>query len=496
MITVKSSAHYQIPYPEKPGRISGSRNMQHGTVDFTEGSIPSHLIRFSVPMLLGNFLQAMYSTVDSLWVGRYLGPQALAAVSAGGPVIHALIALVLGLTVAITTIVAQHWGAKQEDQVRHIVTNSIILLTIIGMVMSAAGIVIRRPLLRLINVPPDVFEGASTYLGIYLSGLVVMFLYNAAGSILRGLGDSRTPLRFLAYATVANIVLDPIFIFGAGPIPRMEIAGVALATVLSQALSAVLALVYLQKTSGLLTLRRGTWHIDSSVFSLIAKIGIPASVQQTAVSVSALTVNSIVNKFGSTVMAGYGAGLRLDQFAFMPAMSGGLAVTSLVGQNLGARREDRVKDSVRWSLILTVGITATLSLIVLAFPGKLISVFTKDTGVIAVGTDYLRFAALSYVPYACMFALSGVLRGAGDTVSAMLITLTSLWVVRVPLAATLSRLPGFGINGVWIAIVAGPVAGSILNYAYYKAGRWKRRVVVQRAADVIPLQDELSDPPS
>ena len=143
-----------------------------------------------------------------------------------------------------------------------------------------------------------------------------------------------------------------------------------------------------------------------------------------------------------------------------------------------------------------MGITATLSLIVLAFPGKLISVFTKDTGVIAVGTDYLRFAALSYVPYACMFALSGVLRGAGDTVSAMLITLTSLWVVRVPLAATLSRLPGFGINGVWIAIVAGPVAGSILNYAYYKAGRWKRRVVVQRAADVIPLQDELSDPPS
>jgi len=257
-----------------------------------------------------------------------------------------------------------------------------------------------------------------------------MFLYNAAGSILRGLGDSRTPLRFLAYATFANIILDPIFIFGMGPIPRMEIAGVALATVISQD-SQQFALIYLHRVSGLLTIKRGQWRIDFSLFSLIARIGLPAGIQQTAVSLSALTVNSIVNKFGSTVMAGYGAGLRLDQFAFMPAMSGGLAVTSLVGQNLGAGREDRVRDSVRWSLILTGGITAALSLVVLAFPDRLIAIFTRDGRVIAVGAEYLRFAALSYVPYACMFALSGVLRGAGDTVSAMLMTLTSLWVVRV-----------------------------------------------------------------
>ncbi len=465
--------------------------MQQGTTDFTEGSIPRHLITFSIPLLLGNFLQAMYSTVDSFWVGRYLGPQALAAVSASGPIIHALIALVLGLTIAITTIVAQHWGAKQEDQVRHIVTNSIVLLTIVGIIVSAIGVLARKPLLRAINVPPDVFDGASTYLGIYLSGLVVMFLYNAAGSILRGLGDSRTPLRFLAYATFANIILDPIFIFGLGPIPRMEIAGVALATVLAQAFSAILALTYLQKVSGLLTLRRGAWRIDFSLFSLIAKIGLPAGVQQTAVSLSALTVNSIVNRFGSTVMAGYGVGLRLDQFAFMPAMSGGLAVTSLVGQNLGADRDDRVRDSVRWSLLLTVGITATLSLIVLAVPDRLVAIFTKDVRVIAVGIDYLRFAALSYVPYACMFALSGVLRGAGDTVTAMLMTLTSLWGVRVPLAAVLSRLPRFGIKGVWMALVAGPIAGSILNYAYYKTGRWKRRVVVHHA---MPVTSEHSEP--
>lgn len=480
----------------KERKVAGSDCMQRGTVDFTEGSIPGHLIRFSVPMLLGNLLQALYSTVDSFWVGRYLGPQALAAVSASGPVIHALIAFVLGLTIAITTIVAQHWGAKQEDRVSHIINNSIVLLTVTGIVITAVGIFIREPLLRLINVPPDVFEGASTYLGIYLLGLVATFLYNAASSILRGLGDSRTPLRYLAYATVTNIILDPIFIFGAGPIPRMEIAGVAYATILSQALSAVLSLAYLQRKSGLLTLRKGQWQLDFSVFSMITRIGLPASIQQTAVSLSALTVNSIVNRFGSAVMAGYGVGLRLDQFAFMPAMSGGLAVTSLVGQNLGARRDDRVRDTVRWSLILTVGITATLALVMFTIRGKLISIFTKDTGVIRVGADYLRFAALSYVPYACMFALSGVLRGAGDTVTAMFITLTSLWVVRVPLAATLSRLPSFGVRGVWIAILAGPVVGSILNYAYYKTGRWKRHVIVKHATDSDPHENGISDHPN
>lgn len=468
--------------------------MQQKTTDFTKGSIPRHLIAFSVPMLLGNFLQAMYSTVDSFWVGRYLGPEALAAVSASVPIVHALIALVLGLTIAVTTIIAQHWGAKQEEQVRHIVTNSMILLTVVGTVMSVIGILLRGPLLRLINVPPDVFEGASVYLGIYLSGLIGTFLYNAAASILRGIGDSKTPLRFLAYATFINIVLDPIFIFGIGPIPRMEIAGVALATVISQIISAILALIYLHRSSGLFIFKPKQWKIDFPLFALIVKIGLPAGIQQTVVSLSALSVNSIVNTFGSSVMAAYGVGLRLDQFAFMPAMSGGLAVTSLVGQNLGAGHEDRVKDSVRWSLIIIGGITLILTLVVLILPGSLITIFTGDPRVIKVGAGYLRFAALTYVPYAVMFSLSGVLRGAGDTLAAMVITIINLWVVRIPLATFLSRLPQFGIKGVWIAIVAGAVAGSLLNYVYYKTGRWKNRVVVRHDNLAIPRQSKPNEP--
>ncbi|MDI7247792.1 MAG: MATE family efflux transporter [Bacillota bacterium] len=454
--------------------------MHQGTTDFTQGSIPRHLVAFSVPLLLGNFLQAAYNTVDSFWVGRYLGPRALAAVSASSPVIFSLISLVMGLTVAITVLVAQSYGAGAIDRVRHVVTNSLVFLAEIGVVISIVGVLCRNILLRAINVPPDVFDQASVYLGIFLAGLVGMFLYNAASAILRGLGDSRTPLRFLAYATVANMVLDPLFIFGVGPIPRMEVAGVALATILAQGFSAAIALVYLRRVSGLMRLGRDWWRLDLHLFALIWRIGLPAGVQQTLVSLSGLAVNSIVNRFGSMAMAGYGVGLRLDQFAFMPAMSGGIAVTSLVGQNLGAGRDERVSETVRWALLLTGGITALFSVTVLSAAENLVAVFTMSADVIAIGAQYLRFAAFSYVPYALMFALSGVLRGAGDTVASMLLTLVSLWLVRVPLAAILSRLPALGITGVWIAIVAGPVAGTVLNYAYYRTGIWRRRVVVRR----------------
>ena len=454
--------------------------MDSGSTDFTQGSIPRHLITFSIPLLLGNFLQAAYNTVDSFWVGRYLGPQALAAVSVSSPVIFSLISLVLGLTVAVTVLVAQLYGAGDHARMRHVVTNSLVFLTEIGIILSIIGVLSKDALLRLINVPTDVFKPASDYLVIFLAGLVGMFLYNAASAILRGLGDSRTPLRFLAYATVTNIILDPIFILGAGPIPRMEAAGAALATILAQAFSAVIALIHLHKVSGLLRIEHDWWRLDLPLLGLVTRIGLPAGVQQTLVSLSGLAVNSIVNRFGSIAMAGYGAGLRLDQFAFMPAMSSGIAVTSPVGQNLGAGRDDRVSESVRWGVILGGGITAVMSVAVLAGSASLISVFTKNADVFSIGAEYLRYAALSYIPYALMFTLSGVLRGAGDTVASMLSTLISLWLVRVPTAAMLSRLPGLGLRGVWVAIVAGPVSGTVINFVYYRTGLWKRRVVVRR----------------
>jgi putative MATE family efflux protein len=446
--------------------------------NFTEGSIPRHLIAFSAPMFLGNLLQAFYNTVDSIWVGRFLGANALAAVSVGFPVIFAMVALVMGIAMASTILVAQYFGAGQHERVMKTVNNSLLMLTVLGGVVSVLGFAFRTPLLRLINTPAEIIDQASSYLGIYLSGLIVMFLYNTAGAILRGLGDSRTPLRFLIYATVINVFLDPLLIFGLGPIPAMGVSGAALATVIAQGISAILALHYLYARSGIVTYQPGTFRPDWGITRLTFRIGLPAGLQQVLVSLSALVVNSIVNSFGATVVAAFGSAARLDQFAFMPAMSVGAAASALVGQNLGADRDDRVRETVKWALMLAASITALVSLVAIFSPNLLLSMFTKDVGVLAEGARYLRYMSLAYIPLALMFTLGGVLRGTGDTMATMVLSLLSLWGVRVPLARHLVQ-QGYGISGVWTAIAISAFSGFLLHLTYYRSGRWRSKAVTR-----------------
>ncbi len=430
-------------------------------------------------MLLGNLLQALYNTIDSIWVGRFLGPNALAAVAVSFPIIFALIALVLGLTMATTTLVAQNYGAKRMEEVKRVIGNSALILTLFALIISIVGILGRRTLLQWINVPPDVIGLASDYLGVFLAGLVPMFLYNVVGAILRGLGDSKTPLKFLAYATCLNILLDPLLIFGLGPIPALGVSGAALATVISQSFSAIVALRYLSKTTGLLDLSKGLRTFDWDLTKLTIRIGLPAGLQQMFVSLSGLVVASIVNRFGSVVMAGFGVGQKLDQFAFLPAMSLGIAVTALVGQNLGANKEERVKEIVRVSVLLGVCLTGLVSLVAFFLPHVLIRLFTQDAAVLLVGTSYLRIVAFSYIAFAIMFTMGGVLRGAGDTLPTMLVTVLALWIVRVPLAFYLSGIESLGEKGAAYAILVSPIVGALSYFAYYKTGRWKRVAVLK-----------------
>lgn len=449
--------------------------------DFTEGSIPRHLIAFAWPMLLGNLLQAMYNTVDSIWVGRGIGPDALGAVSVSFPIIFALVALIMGLTMATTTLVAQYKGAGDQAAVRKTVTNSVKLLSVLGIAASALGFVFRVPVLRLIHTPEAILVHASSYLGIFLVGLVGMFLYNVGSAVLRGLGDSRTPLKFLAIATGINIVLDPLLIFGIGPLPKMGVAGAALATIIAQGFSSVLVLRHLSRRTGLLRFEGPVFSIDRRITGLTFTIGLPAGVQQFLASLGMLTLTSIINRFGATVVAAFGAAIRLDQFATMPSMSIGMATSALCGQNLGAGKEERVREVVRSSALLAVTITGTAALVALAFPGTLFRAFTTDAPVLAEGARYLRIVAWSYVPFALLLIFNGVLRGAGDTIPTMIITVASLWVVRIPLAQYLSALPSLGTRGIWIANAVTPVTGLLASYAYYRTGRWKAKVVTRRS---------------
>ena len=460
-----------------PGAARHGAATRH-MLDFTTGSIPRHILVFSWPMFVGNLLQAMYNTVDSFWVGRYLGPAALGAVSVSFPIIFALVAVIIGLTMATTTMVAQYRGAGDDAQVKRTVANSLTAITALGLVSTVVGIALRTRILSWIQTPPEILEPAALYLGTFLVGLVPMFLFNLFASILRGLGDSRSPLRYLAFATILNIVLDPIMIFGVGPVPAMGIRGVAWATVISQTLATVLLFVQMTRHTDLLPKSRDSWRVDGRLIVRMFRIGIPAGLQSIIVSFSMIILAAIVNGFGPAVVAAFGAAARLDQFAFMPALTVSFAVTALVGQNLGAGKKERVKEIVLWSVVLTGLITAVVTAIVIVAPAPLLRVFTGDPTVLQEGAAYLRIVGLSYVPLAVMFTITGVLRGAGDTVTSMIISFVTLWLVRLPLATFLAS--GMGINGVWTSITVSTALGAILNYAYYLTGRWKKFVIIGR----------------
>ncbi len=468
---------------EQTGEISLERKMMN---DLTQGNVPKQLVTFAIPMLLGNLLQALYNTVDSIWVGRYLGKAALGAVSVSFPVMFTLVSAVMGVAMATSTMVAQFAGAKQYDMVRKTINNSLLLLGGGGIVVSIIGMVFNRPLLELINTPAELIPQASSYLLVFMSGIVFTFGYNVLSGILRGLGDSRTPLLFLFYATVANIILDPLMILGVGPFPRMGVAGAALATVISQALSTILAVRHLNRQNHLVQFDLRALKYDADLTRTTLRIGLPAGLQHTLISIGALAVNSVINTFGTDQVAAYGAAARLDQFAFMPAMSVGFATTAMVGQNIGANRPERVKEAVYWSNFLTAAITGVITLIALFAPRVLLSLFTEDAAVLANGSTYLRIVGFSYIPMALTFVVTGVLRGAGDTMATMVISLINLWVVRVPLARFLAGQ--FGINGVWLAIAASSVLGMVFTEIYYASGRWKNKAVVKHRMEPSPSE--------
>jgi len=444
--------------------------------DFTQGSIPRHILMFSLPLFAGNLLQMLYNVVDSIWVGQVIGKHALGAVTVSQPLIFALISLVVGLTMATSTLVGQYRGAGNEEMVRRTIGTSLILLAALGALVGVIGVILRYPMLRLIATPEENIHDSAAYLGIYMGGILALFLYNTLGAILRGLGDANPPLVALAIATVLNIVLDSVFILGLGPVPQMGVPGVAIATVIAQGVSAVWLAWWILKKTDLVGLNREYWQVDWGLAGRIFRIGLPAGLQQAVVSFGMVTVTALINSFGPDVVAAFGAAQRLDSAAFLPSMSMGLAVTSVVAQNLGAGKLDRVSSAVRWCAGLGVLITAAVTAVAVMKPTILIALFNREPDVLAAGSLYLKINGWSYIFFALVFVLGGVMRGAGDTMATLILTIIGLWVVRVPAAYLLAAR--MGPAGIWTGILISAVASFLLHLGYYATGRWKRKALL------------------
>lgn len=443
--------------------------------DFTEGNVSKQILNFSIPMLIGNVFQSLYSIIDSVIVGRYLGTKALAAVGASYPIIYFIIALVIGIGGGGSIVVAQYFGAKKYDKVKQAADTINLFLFGAGFVVAVSGIFLSRPILQLIQLPAELLDDASLFLKIYLSGMMLFFGFNGAMSILRGVGDSKTPLYFLILSTILNIVLDILFIgsFGWG------IAGAAWATVIAQGVAFILVMVYLNKYHKILgyNFRRITFNRE--IFRQCLRIGLPSGIQQTFVALGMTALMGIVNTFGTSVIAAYSTASRIDSLAMMPAMNFSMALSTFVGQNIVMQKMDRIRMGLMATIKMSLVVTVALTAVIILFGSNMMRMFTSNEEVISIGVEYLVVVALFYWSFNLMFVINGLLRGAGATLIPMVTTLVSLWAVRVPSAYGLSKV--LGVTGIWWSIPIGWGVGMVGAYLYYRTGKWKNKTVFSRS---------------
>lgn len=446
--------------------------------DLTTGNEGKLILEFAAPMLLGTVFQQLFSIVDSIVVGNFIGKEALAAVGASFPVIFVMVSMIIGLVMGTTVVISQYFGAGDLTKVKRAIDTMYIYSTVAGVISTIVGLLVAEPLLRLLDLPENILPGAVQYLRIYLSGMLIFFGYNGTSAVLRGLGDSKTPLYFLIIATIANIIFVLLFV----AVFKWGIAGAAYATLLANAIAFGLAIYWLNRTHKLIRIAIRGLHFDREIFRQSIRIGLPTGIQQTLVALGGLALFGIVNQFGTDVIAGYSVASRLDAMALIPAMSFSQALSTFVGQNIGANKTDRIRTGLIATLKMS-GIVTIITSLVIIFGGHLLmSLFTKDEAVIVVGDQYLTIVSASYILFTLMFIYSGALRGAGDTMIPMFFSLLSLWIIRIPIAWFLSER--IGSVGIWWSIPAGWLVGLALSYFYYKTGRWKKMAVVKYGGKV------------
>ncbi len=441
--------------------------------DLTIGNERKNIIQFAVPMLIGNIFQQLYNVVDSIIVGQFLGEEALSAVGASFPVMFAIISLVVGIAIGSTIIIAQYFGAKDIPKIRQAIDTLFIVVFLSSFLIAGAGLLFSEDIFLMIKLPEEVIPLAESYLQIILIGSFVMFPSYGLSAILRGLGDSKTPLYFQITATLLNIVLDLIFVivFDAG------IKGVAWATVISQGVTVIFGIIYLNKNHKIININFIKMKFDYTTFVKSFKIGLPMGLQHMFVALGMTALFRIVNDYGTTVIAAYTVAGRIDSFAILPSMNFASALSTFTGQNIGAGKYERVIRGLKSTLLVSGLFAVVFSAIVLIFARPLMSIFTPENDVIEVGINYLLIVSPFYIIFSGMFSVNAVFRGAGDTLIPMFITLMALWLVRVPISHFLSL--DYGETGIWWGIPLAWLFGFVVSLLYYKSGRWRKNVIVK-----------------
>lgn len=447
--------------------------------DMTVGAPWKSIAMFSIPMIIGNVAQQLYSTVDSIIVGKYVGDNALAAVGSAMPVLNMLYVLFIGISAGVGIMVAQYFGAKSREDLSETIGNCITITALCSLLIALLSIIIVRPMLEMLNTPASIMEWCNSYLLISMIGGAGMAFYNILSGVLRGMGDSFSALLYLLVATVLNIVLDIVFVAGFG----LEVPGVALATVIAQAVSALLCLRKLTKMGDVFELNLKRLKPKERYVKQIVSLGLPSGITQAIFSSAMIIVQSLTNSFGEMFIAANVIVMRVDGFAMMPNFSFGTAMTTYAGQNIGAGKIDRVTKGAKQGTLMAVGCSATITAIILLFGKYLMGIFTDTAELVEMSRYLMGILAVGYIAMAVTQSLSGVMRGAGDTVTPMWISLFTTVLVRVPIAygiSFLTRTPDlpFGrFECIQISLLCSWCIGAILTAIFYSRGKWKNKAI-------------------
>ena len=444
-------------------------------VDMTSGNVYGLLIRFAVPLLLGNLFQQLYNTVDTWVVGNYVGKEAFSAVGTVSPIINMLIGTFLGLSIGAGVVISKYYGAKQEQKVSETVHTALVMTAILGVLFTFIGVLMTPPMLRLMKTPAEVFPEARRYLTIYFSGIFGLLLSNMGAGILRAVGDSQRPFYFLVLSTTLNIGLDLLFVI----VFHMGVAGVAYATILAQGLSAVLVLLLLMRAKNCVRVSLSSLKLHADPLKKIIRVGIPAALQRAVTSFSNVFVQSYINFFGADVMAGWTAYTKVDAFLFLPMQSVSSGATTFVGQNLGVNDVARAKKGIRVAMIIAMACNLVIMVPVLIFAPALVRFFNGTPAVVTYGTLFLRMMSPFYVLCCVNQILAGSLRGAGDSKTPMFIMLGSFVLFRQIYLFVVTRFISNAIVPVAMSYPAGWLVCSVATLIYYKFAHWEKHRLVE-----------------
>ncbi len=450
------------------------------------------LLSLSLPIMASYAMQTAYNVADTFWLGR-VGAEAVAALSISWPLIFLLISIAAGLSMAGTTLVAQYTGADEPDKADHIASQVFTLLLLLGAGFSILGVILARPLLTLMGAPDDVLPLATLYAQIIFGGVILMFGFYVFQAIISGWGDTVTPMKLMLVSVVLNIVLDPILIFGVGPFPKMGVGGAAVATVFSRGVASMIGFYYLLSGKKGIKVRTRDIKPELQSISRITQIGVPSAVEQSTLALGFTVMAAIVAGFGTIALAAYGIGSRLISILSMPSMGFSMAVSIVVGQNLGAGKEARAERTSWLSagaifLILTLGGAVSF---LLAEPIISIFIIQEDYEVVELGARFLRIVAFAMGGFGVRMVMNGAFRGAGDTVTAMLLSILALWGFRIPLAIVLSSQTG--VDGIWLSISLSNILGPACAIIWFSRGKWREKSIMGRGWEPSRVS-EVADP--